>query len=72
MSALVAGCDVIMITIARFLLAKCKIGNVDELCLRKLKKSEIFMEDGSVVVDRMNHFYDFACEGVIEILQSCH
>ncbi|KRX11320.1 hypothetical protein T07_1490, partial [Trichinella nelsoni] len=28
--------------ITRFLLAKCKIGNVDELCLRKLKNSETY------------------------------
>ncbi|KRX36099.1 hypothetical protein T05_15210 [Trichinella murrelli] len=48
--------------ITRFSLANCKIGNVDELCLCKLKKSEIFMEVGSVDVDRINHFYDFTCE----------
>ncbi|KRZ65358.1 hypothetical protein T08_4242 [Trichinella sp. T8] len=26
---------------------------------------------GSVHVDRVNHFYDFTCEGVIQILPSC-
>ncbi|KAL1241575.1 Protein kinase C-like [Trichinella spiralis] len=63
---------VIMMPITRFSLANCKIGNVDEVCLRKLKKSEIFLEVGSVDVDRINHFYDFACEDVIQILPSCH
>ncbi|KRX59905.1 hypothetical protein T06_12783 [Trichinella sp. T6] len=72
MSALVAGCDIIMMLITRFLLANCKIGNVDELCLRKLKNSETLMEVGSVDVDRVNHFYDFTCEGVIQILPSCY
>ncbi|XP_003368173.1 conserved hypothetical protein, partial [Trichinella spiralis] len=62
MSALARGYDVIMMPITRFSLANCKIGNVDEVCLRKLKKSEIFLEVGSVDVDRINHFYDFACE----------
>ncbi|KRY07647.1 hypothetical protein T12_4899 [Trichinella patagoniensis] len=72
MSALVAGCDIIMMPIARFLLANCKIGNVDELYLRKLKNSETLMKVVSVDVDRVNHFYDFTCEGVIQILPSCH
>ncbi|KRZ48147.1 hypothetical protein T02_14860 [Trichinella nativa] len=61
-----------MMLITRFLLANCKIGNVDELCLRKLKNSETLMEVGSVDVDRVNHFYDFTCEGVIQILPSCY
>ncbi|KRX69431.1 Retrovirus-related Pol polyprotein from type-1 retrotransposable element [Trichinella sp. T6] len=30
------------------------------------------MEVGSVDVDRVNHFYDFTCEGVIQILPSCY
>ncbi|KRX53054.1 hypothetical protein T09_15480 [Trichinella sp. T9] len=30
------------------------------------------MEVGSVHVDRVNHFYDFTCEGAIQILPSCH
>ncbi|KRY02346.1 hypothetical protein T12_9253, partial [Trichinella patagoniensis] len=38
--------------IARFLLANCKIGNVDELYLRKLKNSETLMKVVSVDVDR--------------------
>ncbi|KRX53057.1 hypothetical protein T09_10505 [Trichinella sp. T9] len=71
MSALVAGCDIIMMPITRFLLANCKIGNVDELCLRKLKNSETLLEVGSVHVDCVNHFYDFTCEGAIQILTSC-
>ncbi|KRX18655.1 hypothetical protein T07_9138 [Trichinella nelsoni] len=64
--------EIIMMPITRFLLAKCKIGNVDELCLRKLKNSETLMKVVSVDVDGVNHFYDFAYEGVIEILPSCH
>ncbi|KRX33648.1 hypothetical protein T05_8421 [Trichinella murrelli] len=71
-SSLILGCDIIMMPITRFLFANCKIGNVDELCLRKLKNSETLMEVGSVHVDRVNHFYDFTCEGVIQILPSCH